>query len=73
MPRSSSVALHIMPDWILRDQVGPNMRKKASLGSQKQVETEGEPFTHVNKPKTLFHHLYPYSFSFSKRVYPCAF
>jgi hypothetical protein len=47
------------------------MRKKASLASQKQVGTEGEPFTHVKKPKTLFYHLYPYSFSFSKRVYPC--
>jgi hypothetical protein len=48
------------------------MRKEASLASQKQVGTEGELFTHVKKPKTLFHHLYPYSFSFSKRVvYPC--
>ncbi len=54
--------------WLnLSNQVGPNMRKKASLASQKQ----GEPFTHVKKPKTLFHHLYPSSFSFSKRVYPC--
>ncbi len=56
--------------WLnLSNQVGPNMRKKASLASQKQ----GEPFTHVKKPKTLFSSPLSLFFFFFQKSIPMPF